>query len=135
MSWIPVDDAASVVTDVTFAPGNVPTVQHLENPTRQPWTDMLKSFGRHLGVPKPPVPFDEWLGQVAGPDSDEELYPVKKLYTFFKNSFQTVACGQIVLSTDVAQAHSTTLRDMGAVTDETVDGYVKYWKNIGYLKK
>ena len=96
---------------------------------------MLEKLGKRLGLSKPPVPFDDWLDQVAGPNADEELYPVKQLYVFFKNAFRPAACGQVVLGTDVARAHSRTLRDMGALGDETLNAYVNYWKKIRYLRQ
>jgi hypothetical protein len=108
-------------------------VLHLENPVRQPWSSVVEHFGRQLGLVKPPVSFDEWLDQVASAPSDDELYPVKKLLAFFKNGFRPVACGQVVLGTDVARTHSATLRDMGALDDGTISGYINYWKKIGYL--
>jgi hypothetical protein len=109
-------------------------VHHLENPVRQPWSDVLEKLGRQLGLSKPPVPFDNWLDQVASPDADEELYPVKKLFFFFKNGFRPAACGQVVLGTDVARAHSRTLDEMEAIGDDTLSAYVKHWKKIGYLR-
>ncbi|KAK4112265.1 gluconate kinase [Canariomyces notabilis] len=133
LSWIPVDKAASVVSEIVFSQSKLPTVLHLENPVRQPWSSVVEHFGRQLGLVKPPVSFDEWLDQVASAPSDDELYPVKKLLAFFKNGFRPVACGQVVLSTDVARTHSATLRDMGALDDGTISGYINYWKKIGYL--
>jgi len=135
LSWIPVDKAASVVSEILFSESKLPAVLHLENPVRQPWSNVLEQFGKELGLFKPPVSFDDWLNQAANAGSDDELYPVRQLYDFFKNGFRAVACGQVVLGTDVAKTHSSTLRDMGVVDDATISGYINYWKTIGYLSK
>ncbi|KAK3394801.1 gluconate kinase [Podospora didyma] len=135
LSWIPVDKAASVVSEIAFSETKLPPVLHLENPVRQPWSKVLEQFGKELGLFKPLVSFDDWLDQAANAGSDDELYPVRQLYDFFKNGFRAVACGQVVLGTDVTKTHSTTLHDMEAVDDATISGYVNYWKKIGYLSK
>ncbi|GKT46887.1 adenylate-forming reductase Nps11 [Colletotrichum spaethianum] len=135
LSWTPVDDAASVVSEITFSSGELPIVHHLDNPTRQSWSGMVETFGKGLNLNKTPVPFEEWLDQVASPEHDDEQYPVKKLYPFFRHFFQAVACGKVVLGTNVTVARSNTLRDMGAINEATVQAYVKYWFNVGYLSK
>ncbi|WQF86924.1 Putative AMP-dependent synthetase/ligase domain, phosphopantetheine binding ACP domain, AMP-binding [Colletotrichum destructivum] len=134
LSWIPVDDAASVISEIAFSPEPLSITLHLDNPTRQPWSDLMESFGKQLNL-KPSVPFQEWLEQVAGAEQDDEKFPVKKLYAFFKHLFQPVACGSVVLDTSVAKTRSGTLRDLGAVDDATLHAYVKYWLDVGYLSR
>ncbi|KAK7912250.1 hypothetical protein PG985_014731 [Apiospora marii] len=102
LSWIPVDDAASIITDFALLPHERPTVLHLENPTRQPWSVMMGYLSSELGLPVPVTPFDEWLGDVTNRDNNDEDYPVEQLHLFFKRYFQTAACGQIVLDPQVA---------------------------------
>jgi hypothetical protein len=96
---------------------------------------MMQSFGQELGLPASDVSFEQWLDQVAASEGDDETLPVKKLAVFFKSFFQSVACGQVVLGTEVSKAQSNTLANMTAVSDETVKGYVDHWKSIGYLSK
>lgn len=136
LSWIPVDEAARVVVEVASSSQKPPVVLHVENPVRQPWDGVMKTVGEELGIAES-LPFGEWLDRVqgGGAGEDDELYPVKKLHDFFKHSFRAVACGQVVLGTDVARAYSDTLREMRAVDDATVRSYVSYWKDIGYLSK
>ncbi|KXX82807.1 L-aminoadipate-semialdehyde dehydrogenase large subunit [Madurella mycetomatis] len=136
LSWIPVDDAAKVVVEVASSSQKPPIVLHLENPVRQPWDGVMKTVGEELGIAKS-LPFDEWLDRVqgGGAGEDGELYPVKKLYAFFKHSFRAAACGQVVLGTDVARAYSNTLCNMRAVDDTMVRNYVGYWKDIEFLSK
>ncbi|KAJ0165996.1 L-2-aminoadipate reductase, partial [Colletotrichum tanaceti] len=138
LSWIPVDDAASVISEIALSPEPLPVTLHLENPTRQPWSELMEFFGTQLDL-KPSVPFPEWLEQVAAAaaeqDDDDDKFPVKKLHAFFQHLFRPVACGSVVLDTSVAQTRSATLRDLGALDDATLDAYVKYWQDVGYLSR
>lgn len=147
LSWIPVDDAAEVVSEMLFNRikdgGVLPLVQHLENPVRQPWSEMIEILGKKLkGVVKPAVPFDQWLDLVtagdaaaSGEDGDEDSLPVKKLADFFRHFFRPMATGLVQLETKVAQSQSRTLKTIGAVSAEDVGKSIQYWENIGYLKK
>jgi hypothetical protein len=130
-----VDDAAATVSEMTFADGALPIVQHLENPVRQPWEDMVQAFARELNLPAPVAPFGQWLEEVANAQHSDEDLPVKKLKAFFENFFKTVACGHVVLGTEVAKTQSPTLSNMGPVSDLLVKAYVDYWKSTGYLRK
>ncbi|KAK7430456.1 hypothetical protein QQZ08_002975 [Neonectria magnoliae] len=135
LSWIPVDDAAAVISDMTFSAGIPPIAQHLENPVRQAWSDVIASIGQQLNLANAPVPFDNWLDQVASAGGEEDAYPIRKLHDFFKHSFRAVACGQVILDTAVARSSSVTLRNSSAVDDATIQGYIRHWKETGYLQK
>ncbi|KAF6788140.1 gluconate kinase [Colletotrichum sojae] len=135
LSWVPVDDSASVISEITFASGEPHLIQHLENPRRQPWSGLIDAFSHHLRLSEPTVPFEDWLAQVASNDRDDDLYPVKKLHTFFKHSFREVACGAVVLDTYVAKNQSIALRNMGTISDADIEKYVKYWVDVGYMGK
>ncbi|CAN8103575.1 unnamed protein product [Discula destructiva] len=136
LSWIPVDDAAQVILDVTLAAAGdgLPLVQHLENPIRQPWSHMIAAVGRQLKLAKAPIAFDKWLELVVDAGGSDEAYPVRQLSEFFKASFQAVACGQVVLDTTVACSRSKTLSTSVAVDDDLLGAYVRHWKCIGYLE-
>ncbi|PSR83578.1 hypothetical protein BD289DRAFT_410634 [Coniella lustricola] len=145
LSWMPVDDAAAVVSEVLFntssniAGNPIPLVQHLENPVRQPWSEMIEVLGTDLqGINKPAAPFEEWLELVAAAGengADEESVPVKKLADFFRDFFRPMATGLVQLDTKVAQGQSSTLKNSVAVGAEEVRKSVKYWEKIGYLRK
>ncbi|KAK7419763.1 hypothetical protein QQX98_003135 [Neonectria punicea] len=135
LSWIPVDDAAAVISDMTFSADVPPISQHLENPVRQAWSDVIASIGQQLNLANAPVPFDNWLDQVASAGGEGDAYPIRKLHDFFKHSFRAVACGQVILDTAVARASSVTLRNSSAVDDATIQGYIRHWKETGYLQK
>ncbi|KAK8116960.1 uncharacterized protein PG998_005241 [Apiospora kogelbergensis] len=133
LSWIPVDDAASVIADIALSPRKIHPVLHLENPTRQPWSDMMGYVSKELGLPEPITAFDEWLESVISRGSNDEDYPVQQLYLFFKSYFQTAACGRVVLDTQVAARLSNQLRGFGALDEPVVRKYVEHWKKTGYL--
>ncbi|KAF7554687.1 hypothetical protein G7Z17_g2694 [Cylindrodendrum hubeiense] len=135
LSWIPVDDAAAVISDITFSASVPPLVQHLENPVRQAWSDVVDVIGQQLNLPKANITFEEWIDKVVSAGGEEDDYPVRKLHAFFKLSFQAVACGHVILDTAVARTSSSTLRNLTAIDDATIQGYIRHWKDISYLKK
>ncbi|KAK4172027.1 L-aminoadipate-semialdehyde dehydrogenase large subunit [Triangularia setosa] len=137
LSWIPVDDAAKVLVEFVSSERELPLVLHLENPVRQDWEKVIQLFGEELCI-RNSVPFDQWMKRVqvevaAGMKS--ELYPVSGLYSFFEHSFRAVACGQVVLGTELARRHSETLGNMGSVDASTIRRYLDYWRENGYLGK
>lgn len=133
VSWIPVDDAAATTTELLFSPEAPGLVAHVENPVRQTWTEILDIIGSELAIAKS-LPFDNWLEQVAATDDkDADIYPVKKLYEFFKLYFQIASSGAVVMGTDVSRKSSTTLRALTALDKDVIVAYVQYWKKAGYL--
>lgn len=112
------------------APG---LVNHVENPVRQTWNEIWEIVRAELGITKS-LPYDDWLEQVAATDDkDADVYPVKKLYEFFKLYFITASSGTVVMATDVSRQGSATLRQLTALDRDVIAGYVRYWKKAGYL--
>lgn len=108
-------------------------VTHVENPVRQTWAEILEIVRAELGITKS-LPFDDWLEQVAATDDkDADVYPVKKLYEFFKLYFLTASSGAVVMATDVSRKSSVTLRELTALDKDVIARYVRYWKTAGYL--
>lgn len=133
VSWIPVDDAAAATTELLLNTAGPGLVTHVENPVRQTWDGILEIIRAELGITKS-LPFDDWLEQVAATDDkDADLYPVKKLYEFFKLYFLTASLGTVVMATDVSRKSSSTLRELTALDKDVIAGYVRYWKRAGYL--
>ncbi|PTB42567.1 hypothetical protein M441DRAFT_137694 [Trichoderma asperellum CBS 433.97] len=133
VSWIPVDDAAAATTELLLNTAGPGLVTHVENPVRQTWDGILEIIRAELGITKS-LPFDDWLEQVAATDDkDADLYPVKKLYEFFKLYFLTASLGTVVMATDVSRKSSSTLRELTALDKDVIAGYVRYWKRTGYL--
>ncbi|KAL7916733.1 acetyl-CoA synthetase-like protein [Trichoderma velutinum] len=133
VSWIPVDDAALAVTEILLNPDSPALVAHVENPVRQPWTQVLDFIGTELGI-RQFLPFDDWLDKVAATDEkDADIYPVKKLYEFFNVYFRVASSGAVIMATDVSRKSSATLRALTALDKDVIKGYVKYWRSAGYL--
>ncbi|TLD33420.1 hypothetical protein PspLS_00308 [Pyricularia sp. CBS 133598] len=132
LSWIPVDDVACVVADVALCSGKLPAVLHLENPMRQPWKDVISCMSSDLGLPEPSLSFETWLEEVAGQESSEK-FPVQQLYLFFKKGFEAIACGEVVLDTQVATKFSSRLRELEALDKALLGAYIAHWKKIRYF--
>ncbi|PYI02489.1 polyketide synthase [Aspergillus sclerotiicarbonarius CBS 121057] len=136
LSWMPVDDAAAVFCEILFARHPLAPVYQVENPVRQPWSDLLDTVAPELGLTTR-IPFDDWLAQViqaAESQGTARGYPVLKLQAFFERLFQPAVCGQVILATDRSRSCSPTLRRMRAVEDEVVLKFVQHWKDIGYFQ-
>lgn len=128
------DDAASVIADIALSASNLPTVLHMENPVRQAWSDVIGWLAKALGLPEPSLPFDTWLDEVAGQESNDDKFPIQQLQLFFKDYFQQVACGQVVLDTQVAAGLSRQLRGLGPLDESVVGKYITHWKKTRYLR-
>ncbi|KAL6231238.1 hypothetical protein BDW75DRAFT_244087 [Aspergillus navahoensis] len=133
LSWIPVDIAAQSITELLLSPAPASLVYHIENPIRQSWHDMLQSIAGELKFSAAdPLPWDEWQEQVAA--AGDAGNPARKLQDFFSNDFLRMGCGEVVLGTDSARKRSATLRGVDAVSEASVRGYLRYWREIGWLK-
>ena len=134
-SWITVDRTAQVLSEVLLTTEPSSTVFHLENPIRQSWHDALAIIGRELNLSeKDFLPFDEWLDEVcAVSEIRAGDNPVKKLSDFFKTNFKRMSTGTVTMATDHTRATSPSLQSSGQVQDETISGYVKYWRSIRYI--
>ncbi|PYH92915.1 acetyl-CoA synthetase-like protein [Aspergillus ellipticus CBS 707.79] len=145
LSWLPVDTASTIITEILFCPPSIspnntppPLFIHLENPIRQPWSDILDTFSTHLNLPTPRIPFDEWIDRVVHAAETEgdmkgRKYPVCKLEDFYRGLFLPVASGEVILGTDNARKCSRTMREMRALDAGVVGGYVAYWRGGGVL--
>lgn len=118
------------MTEILVHQGDVDPFLHLENPVRQPWSDIAHIIGAHLfsnNVSSHLVPFDDWLEIV------QKLEVVKPLEKFFRNHFRTLAEGSIILDTAKARAVSKTLSSTGGVSEELLVKYLNRWKRDGFL--
>ncbi|CUS10367.1 unnamed protein product [Tuber aestivum] len=132
LSWIPVDRAARVVIELLFQPSPPDPVYHLENPMRQPWSDLLVLLSRALGLRSKIIPFEAWLERVRS-ITDVEKNPAGKVVKFLEEEFTAMASGAVVLDTKRARRVSRTLAGSGGIESRHVDLYVKYWKSVGHL--
>lgn len=142
LSWTPVDAVASILAELaldtgpyTSAAGTTYPIYHIDNPVRQPWKDMIPVLAHALGIPLAHVvPFNEWVRRVRHfPGSVDKDNPAYKLIDFLDENFLRMSCGGLLLDTSHARQHSPTLAAQGPVSEETAEGYIRYWKRTGFL--
>ena len=121
-----------MVIELLFQPSPLDPVYHLENPMRQPWSDLLVLFSRALGLPSRVIPFEAWLDKVRS-IADVEKNPAGKVVKFLEEEFIEMASGAVVLDTKKARRVSRTLAGSGGIGSRHVDLYVKYWRSVGHL--
>ena len=124
------DRAAQVISDILLGSGQRDLVYHLENPIRQPWSDICSVIERHLSLPSSRRPsFTEWLEQVmAAKENPPELID------FLKSHFLLVSTGALVLDTAQTRKISRTLRSTDAVNTGAIELYLEFWKSVELLK-
>ncbi|GJE97864.1 acetyl-CoA synthetase-like protein [Phanerochaete sordida] len=130
-SWLPVNRAARVLSELLFA-GAPPGTLHVENPARQPWPALLDALAGALGLPAERLPYADWLRRVRE-HGDARANPCAKIVPFLNDEFVRMAAGQVVLDTSGARALSRTLDESAAVGEELVKAYVEGWKRENFL--
>lgn len=137
--WIPVDAVAAILVDLLYigdeetAPDPYP-IYHIDDPVGRPWEEISSVLTDALDIPaSQSVPFKEWLGIVAHSSKPEIENPAGRLADFLEQNFERLSCGGLVLDTTKAQEHSATMRALGPVSDEVARGYIRAWKEMGFL--
>lgn len=134
LSWLPVNVAAAAMSDLLLSPNPVRLAYHVENPVRQDWTAVMTEIANELGHPPSCfIEFEEWKRLVNQKTSADRDLGTDALMDFLVKEFQHMSTGGIVLDTSKAREVSTTLRDAGGVSMETIAEYVKAWKKCGLL--
>ncbi|KAM5444215.1 putative PKS/NRPS-like protein biosynthetic cluster [Microsporum ferrugineum] len=135
LSWYPVDDVAATLSDLLLSE-NVPyPIYHIENPVRQPWSEMTRLLADALDIPRDAIiPFDTWMRRVRHfTGSTESNNPAKMLLDFFKDHFARMSCGGLILDTTNSREHSQTLANARPISPEFVAKYITRWKTSGFL--
>jgi hypothetical protein len=105
---------------------------HLENPIRQPWTEVLSLMADSLGLKvTDSLPLKEWTAALRF--SAKDLTQAMKLISFFENDFEFMASGSVIMDTYQSRKVSKTLRQMQPVKAQQVSTYVEYWLESGFL--
>ncbi|KAL5355001.1 hypothetical protein BJX96DRAFT_170252 [Aspergillus floccosus] len=139
MQWVPVDLSAAVMADLVLNPSASHPVYHVDNPVGQPWSEMNRLLPRALGIPESAglVPLKEWVRRVrASPLVPETENPAARpgMPDWLETNFERMACGGLILDTERAKEHSTTMaKDVGPVGEEVVSRFVDYWRKVGFL--
>lgn len=131
ISWLPVDIAAKVVSDLLLAHGIHYPILHLENPVRQPFKDVVTIIEQNIGLKsRPRLAFPDWLDRVRSAEGE-----TSSLMEFFENHFLRMSSGSLVLDTKHCQKISPTLDSADAVTEQFIKQCVEFWTKVGMLKQ
>ena len=110
--------------------GPTEMVHHLENPVRQPWSELLTVLERELSIPvRPRVTFPGWLERLA-----DRADVVPDLMDFLESHFLHMSGGSLVLDMQHSLALSPTLRSSASVRFDTVKLYLDFWRQKGFLQ-
>lgn len=141
LSWTPVDAVADTLVDLLMLPEETTPypIYHIDNPIRQPWSEMSPVLAGTLDVPPENIiPFHEWVQRVKdhprlveGPEGEN---PAFLLIDFLDENFLRMSCGGLLLDTAKSRQHSKTLANLGPVSESLVRLFVKSWKDMGFLK-
>lgn len=128
---------AASVGELVLAENTPYPIYHVENPSRQPWSEMIGIMADALGIPPANVvPFDEWVAMVkAYPGSADSENPAAKLIDFLDLHFHRMSCGGLVMDTAHAREHSETMAREPPVSAALFRRYVEAWKDMGFLSR
>lgn len=135
MSWTPVNLVAGTVADLLLANKTPHPVYHIDNPVRQPWSEVLPVLAAELGVPEGSMmPFTEWVQRVRTFPGSLEDNPAGRLIDFLDGNFIRMSCGEMILETKKACEDSVTLNAVRPVDLAVVTKYLDWWKRTGFLQ-
>ncbi|KAF4620377.1 hypothetical protein D9613_000452 [Agrocybe pediades] len=136
LSWMPVNRAAAVVSELLFSTGFQP-IYHMENPSRQSWQGILDSLSTILGSPEdgplPTIPFTKWLARVKAFGEDQEQNKALKVMHFLEHDFIRMASGDVILRTANAKLDSPTMVKSTSLDKKHLEEYCDYWRRQGFL--
>ncbi|KAI0890811.1 hypothetical protein F4806DRAFT_501676 [Annulohypoxylon nitens] len=134
LSWYPVDHVAAALGDLLLSTEPAYPVYHIENPSRQPWQEMISILADELGVPgENIIPFSAWLQRVEEHHGPAKHNPALGLVDFLRQHFVRMSCGELVLDTAKSREHSETLRNSRPVSPDLVTRYIRVWKDMEFL--
>ncbi|KAL6801245.1 hypothetical protein GGI42DRAFT_41393 [Trichoderma sp. SZMC 28013] len=138
LQWLPVDRSAGVMVDLLqLENGDAAAypVYHIDNPVGQLWEDMSPVLMTALDIPPQNViPFADWIMRVRRSPLSGDENPAARIIDFLDGHFERMSCGGIILDTQKAKEHSTTMAVQGLVSDDIARAYVASWKAMGFLK-
>ncbi|KAF2816413.1 acetyl-CoA synthetase-like protein [Mytilinidion resinicola] len=119
-SWLPIDLAAESLASLALTdsaqPGKKQLVyHHIENPIRQPWTEILKSISDHLGLSSALIPLQDWHERVQKVPDDDGQNPAKRLGDFFSADFPRMSGGGVILDASCTKEAVPAFNEIGGV--------------------
>jgi hypothetical protein len=134
LSWYPVNDVAATLGELLMSSNASNFTFHIDNPSRQPWKEMITVLARELEVASANiVPYEQWTDRVKRFRGSTKDNPALQLIDFFDNYFVPMSCGGLMLDTARTWEVSKTLRNMGPIGSKLVKKYIATWKQSGFL--
>ncbi|KFA51940.1 hypothetical protein S40293_07064 [Stachybotrys chartarum IBT 40293] len=135
LSWLPVNDVAASLADLLLSDSPATNIYHVENPVRQPWSEVTSLLADELAIPSSNIiPYDEWLKLIRDfPRHRDAENPAKRVITFLENDFIRMATGGLILGVDKATKVSKTLRNAVLVERGLIKSYIRSWRDRGVL--
>ena len=78
------------------------------------------------------IPLEHWLELVASAPGPEN--PAAGLLQFLRNEFLKMSCGSVILDTSNSRNVSSTMVNIGSVSENAIKAYISYWKRIKILE-
>ncbi|KAL3426664.1 Iterative polyketide synthase CazM 11 [Phlyctema vagabunda] len=136
LSWTPVDLVAGTLSDIVLANNTPFPIYHIDNPVRQPWSEMMPVLADALDIPQSNlIPYTDWVQRVRDHPScvGDVDNPAIKLIDFLDDNFIRMSCGGLLLDTEKSRMHSKTLSNVGPVSGDIARKFVQSWKDMGFL--
>lgn len=144
IDWIPVDVLGRSIVELmantnatrstqTSGSGGGATVYHAVNPQQTTWAQLLPTVARHLEASSRAgiqiVPLGEWVESLrasASQDPDVALNPSVKILDFYEGLLGKRP-DTVRLDTENAVGTSPALRDLGPVSDQWMENWLRQW--------
>lgn len=133
IDWIPVNDLADIVTDLLIHDLRASTklsTYNLVNPTQSPWTMFVKSLQKRMPDVQS-VSMQDWvkalekLAMSTTGDASQQI-PALKLLDYFRSLAQESAKAP-TYETHTAVANSKSMKELGAINESIMDGWLGQW--------
>lgn len=147
VSWMTVQSVAQIILDIAFSSEAEPVI-NLVHPKPVSWVSIVTQLQRALKKDIPVKPAAEWfeiLESQSQMTSSEDIHriPALKLLAFFREMIQgddgndddQESGGLPRFSTSKAEKHSSTMFNVKSIGSEEVEGWVRYWKEVGFLSQ
>ncbi|KAK0189809.1 putative aminoadipate reductase [Armillaria mellea] len=147
VSWMTVQSVAQIILDIAFNSEAEPVI-NLVHPKPVPWASIVTQLQHALKEDIPVKSAAEWFeilesqSQMASSE-DIQRIPALKLLAFFREMIQgddgrdddQESGGLPRFSTLKAEKHSSTMFNVKSIGSEEVEGWVRYWKEVGFLSR
>ncbi len=146
VDWVPVDIAASTITDVLLRQENGYSVQNIVNPHPIKWEELVQMLQfssltsqQQTKTKMEEVDMKEWVHRLKTLASDTNISPLTvpglKLLHFFESMCNEEE-GHVVskvFETEKTRGVSSALRRCGAMRREWIEMNVKKWREGGFI--